>query len=367
MASVPEKQFITEFNTSIRRIRELVQERQESGNRLIGTITESIAAIDGKVRELKGISDAVAEKFTQLRGELERCKTLSARQQQDILECNHALEQLAATKQQIQRELEELKRSSQERIQTLQQQIDAQETRIQELTAQVTPLQKQIEQITLERDELRRQSEEKDRQIEGIAEKDRQIQKLTNELQTVKAQVDEQLIAIQLKDNEIEELKAQNAPNIERIKELGRSLADLTLAEEVKTRELAMLGAENDDLVSRIIEATKVINESMTILDQLRSSKREGDTRELLTKFKDTTDMIQAISNSLQGFRSGGKRYKGYKKTRKTRKVKKFRGGFTYGTSSSFRKKTKRSSKTSSSTSLFNKLKKKNKKSYRKF
>ena len=81
MASAPEKPFITEFNASVNKIRQLVQERQESGNQLIGLITENIAAIDAKVNELKSISDSIATKFRQLRDELESCKALSSKQQ----------------------------------------------------------------------------------------------------------------------------------------------------------------------------------------------------------------------------------------------------------------------------------------------
>ena len=102
----------------------------------------------------------------------------------------------------------------------------------------------------------------------------------------------------------------------------------------------------------------------MNLLDSLRTSKRTEDTAQLLRRFQTTTEMIQAISNSLQGLQSsrgGSKKHKKHRKTRKTRKNKKnkhFKGGFTYGTSSSFRKKSNKSS----SSSLFNK----NKKSYRK-
>ena len=183
---------------------------------------------------------------------------------------------------------------------------------------------------------------------------------MTSELQAIKAHVEEMVLAIELKDREIQDLKTQNTTNTARIQELERSLADITTEQERKTQELATIQAENDDLVSRIIEATKIINESMNLLDQLRSSKRTEDTRELLQKFQTTTSMIQAISNSLQGLQNssgGGKIYKKNKKTRKTRKTKKYRGGFTYGTSYSFRKKNKKSA--SSSSYLFNKHKKK--------
>ena len=169
----------------------------------------------------------------------------------------------------------------------------------------------------------------------------------------------------------MESLSSPMAPNIvpgtptmlEGLKAGTMTIADITREEERKSQELTTLKAENEDLVSRIIEATKIINDSMNLLDQLRTSKRGEDTKQLLLKFQDTTAMIQAISNSLQGLQNsygGGKRYKRYKKYRKTRKLKKnktkkLRGGFTYRTPSSFRRKSKRTNKTSSS--LFNRHK----------
>jgi chromosome segregation ATPase len=348
MSNVQEKPFLTEFNTSIRRISELVQERQENGNRLIGVITENINAIDEKVNQLKSISESIADKFRQLRDELESSKALSIKQQRDIQECNDSYQQLTELKIKTQEELDELKRTSQEKIQGLQQEIDEKERRIQELTGQMAPLQQQIEELTRERDELKRQGEEKDIQIAGIAEKDRQIQQLTLELEGVGARIIELTAAVEAKDKQIEDLTTQNTSNTTRIQELERNLADITREEQRKTQELATIQAENDDLVSRIIEATRVINESMNLLDQLRGSKRNEDTQQLLKRFKTTSEMIQTISNALQGLNNshgGGKIYKRKRKTRKIRKFKKFRGGFTYGTSSSFRNKRKKTNR----------------------
>lgn len=366
MANVPEKPFITEFNDSIGKIRKLVQERQENSNQLVGLITENIATIDGKVNELKAISDNVSAKFNQLRNELESCKALSSKQQRDIDECNSAYEQVSALKVKIQEELETLKQTTQERTQNLQQEIDEKERRIQDLTNQMGPLQQQLEQITLERDELKRQAEEKDIQIAGIAEKEKQIQDLTAQIQTIQTRIEEMTQAIDAKDAQIQELTSQNSANNTRIQELEKNLADVSSQEQRKAQELVTLQAENEDLVSRIIEATKVINDSMNLLDQLRSSKRAEDTKQLLQKFQTTTDMIQAISNSLQGIQSGGKKNRKYKKTKKNRKYKKQRGGFTYGTSSSFRRKSSKTTKSSRSSSLFNKNKNTHKKMYKK-
>ena len=89
--------------------------------------------------------------------------------------------------------------------------------------------------------------------------------------------------------------------------------------------------------------ATRVINKSMDLLDQMRTTQREDEKARLLAQFKSTSDTIQRICGSLQGIErssGGGKRYKRYKKTKKTKR--KYKGGYTYSTTSS-RKKSKNS------------------------
>ena len=46
-----ENPFLTEFNTSLTRIQELVRERQANNNQLLTLITDNITAIDEKVAE----------------------------------------------------------------------------------------------------------------------------------------------------------------------------------------------------------------------------------------------------------------------------------------------------------------------------
>jgi chromosome segregation ATPase len=361
-----EKIFLTEFTTSLSRIEQLVQERQSNNNQLMTLITDNITAIDAKVAELKGVSETVARQFQQFRGDLQACKDQSARQQEQIAECERALEQCANTKLAIQQELAALKQSSKTELDAKQNQIDQHEGTIRDLTAQIEPLRQQIEQLTREKAELQTritelttQNEEKDRIILEITEKDRQILELTNEVQAKTAQIVEITRLIDEKDTQIQELTAQADVKDTRILDLEINLAEVSAERDQKEQELVALRAENADFVARIIAATKVINDAMNLLDQMRLAKRDVDKTELARRFKSTTDQIQLISNSLQGIQGGGKKYK---KTRKTKKIKKFRGGFTYGTSSSFRKN---KNKSSTSSSLFNKHKKHTKKIYK--
>ena len=363
-----ENPFLTEFNTSLTRIQRLVQERQANNNQLMTLITDNITAIDAKVDQLKGVSESVANQFQQFKGELQECRDLSARQQQQIADCERALEQCETTKLAIQQELEALKKSSKAELDAKQQLIDQHEATIRDLTAQIEPLRNQIEVLNQEKTtlqtqitELTKQNEEKDRIIAGIAEKDRQIQELTAEVQTKTSQIEEMKRLIDDKDRQIQGLIAENEGKDRRIEELKRNLAEVSAERDRKQQELVALRAENADFVERIKAATKVINDAMDLLDQMRSAKREEDKAELLRRFQSTSATIERISNSLQGIRGGGKRHKKNKKTKKTKRTKKnkkFRGGFTYGTSSSFRKK----NKSSSSSSLFNKYKKTHKK-----
>jgi chromosome segregation ATPase len=351
----------------------LVQERQANNNQLLTLITDNITAIDAKVLELKGVSETIARQFQQIKSDLQASKELSARQQQQIADCERELQEFAATKLAIQQELAELKQSSKAESDAKQNLIDQHEATIRDLTAQIEPLRQQIEELNQEKAvleariaELTTQNEEKDKTILEITEKDRQILELTTEVQAKTAQIVEITRLIDEKDAQIQGLTGQSQEKDNRILVLEINLDEVTAERDKKEEELLALRAENEDFVARIISATKVINDAMNLLDQMRSSKRDVDKAELAKRFQSTTAQIQLISNSLQGIQGGGKKYKKNKKTRKTRKtkkIKKFRGGFTYGTSSSFRKnKNKSSSSASSSSSLFNKHKNTHKK-----
>lgn len=352
-----EKPFLTEFNTSLARIQQLVQERQANNNQLLTSISDNITAIDAKVGQLKEVSEAAVNRFQQFRDELQRCQDTTARQQQEIEQCERALEQCATTKLAIQQELDELKQSSKAELETKQNLIDQQEIVIRDLTEQIDPLKHQIEVLNREKaaleariTELTIQNEEKDRIILQIEEKDRQIQTLTANVQEKTARIEELTQSVEEKERQIQGLTAQHEEKDRRIQELERNLAEVSAERDRKEEELVALRAENADFVERIKAATRVINESMDLLDQMRSVKREEDKAELMRRFQSTSATIERISNSLQAIRGGGKRYKKSKKSRKSRKsrkIKKFRGGFTYGTSSSFRRKSNRSSSSS--------------------
>lgn len=352
-----EKPFLTEFNTSITRIQQLVRDRQANNNQLLTTISDNINAIDAKVEQLKEISESVVNRFQQFRDELQRCQDTSARQQQQIAECERALEECATTKLAIQQELEQLKQGSKAELDAKQQLIDKHEATIRDLTEQIEPLKHQIEVLNQEKTalearitELTRQNEEKDKIILQIEEKDRQIQTLTASVQEKTARIEEITQLVDEKERQIQGLIAENEGKDRRIQELQRELTEVSAERERKEEELVALRAENADFVERIKTATRIINESMDLLDQMRSAKREEDKAALLRKFQSTSATIERISNSLQAIRGGGKRYnknKKSRKTRKTRKIKKFRGGFTYGTSSSFRRKSNKSSSSS--------------------
>ena len=345
-----EKEFITQFNASIGRIQQLVQDRQSNNNQLIALITQNISTIDNQVAALQGVSDSVANKFQQLRRELQQCKELSADQQRKINDCERALEQCSMTKLKIQQELDALKQSSKAELDAKQQQIDQYEQNIRELTTQIEPLKQQIQELTRQKTELEARiadlttkNEEKDRIISGIAAKDKQIQDLTTELQTKVRQIEELTAAIEKREVQIRELTEQNDTKQTRIQELERNLGEINTEKDRKEQELVALRAENQDFIDRIMAATRVINKSMDLLDQMRTTQREDEKARLLAQFKSTSDTIQRISGSLQGIErssGGGKRYKRYKKTKKTKR--KYKGGYTYSTTSS-RKKSKNS------------------------
>jgi len=380
---------LNDFDVSIGRIRQLVQERETNSNSLMKTISDNISAIDGKINELRGVSDTVAETYNRIKRELEACNKTTIDQARRITELTRELDRINAEKQAIEEELNEINRSSlafekqnNERIQKLREEIESRQATIdlneqfmQQMTNEIQPLKEAKARLEAELSKLNQLNEKKDAEIRGIiGERDNHIDELTREVQARIAQIQgmekniegmQQHIEgmnrdIEVKDAQIAELTTRNSDNATRIQELERNLAEITALQQRKDQELAELKAENADLINRIMGATRAITEAMATLDDLRTSRRSENTSQLLEQFQRTTGLIQDISTSLQGLR-GGKRFKKQKtrkirktrKTRKSKKMKKMKGGFIYGTSSSSKRKSpkKRSSSSSSSSS----------------
>ena len=358
---------LNDFDVSIGKIQQLVRERETNGNTLMKTISDNISAIDEKINELKGISDKAAETYNNIKRELEECKARSSEQERIIYQTTQEVDKITAQKLIIEEELNRYTEESRTKITDLQQQIDYNEENMRQLKSELEPLKDEKTRLEAQINELTQQNIDKDTQIQDIDEKKRQIAELTRDIQEKNAQILKMEEYINEKDAQINELTSHDSANTAKIQELERNLAEISTLQATKTQELDELKAENADLINRIMGATRAISEAMDTLEQLRTSKRSENTAQLLQKFQDTTALIQGISNSLQGLR-GGKRYKKQKsrKNIKTRKNKKMRGGFTYGTSSSFRRKSKNSSKSSRSSSLFNKNKNTHRKIYKK-
>ena len=317
MASVPQRNYITDFESSLSRIDELVKNRQENSNKLIQFIISNIDDINNQIKSLESLSGNIAGQFSQLKVNLQNCEEVRSDQQRLIDECHRDLDALSKEKTIIENELKELRNKSQDELLAKQSQIDSLEGEIRNLESLIDPLKKQVSDLSQEIGELKMQNEDKEKRIAEIAEKDKLLQDLNNELQAAQARIQEITGDVDKKNAEVENLSSQHSNSNEKVKQLEEQLAEINKQEEGKNQQLASLQNENDDLISRIKAATVVINNAMQLLDELRTTKREEEKAELLKRFKSTSSTIEQISNSLQGIQRGGKKYKKYKTQKK--------------------------------------------------
>ena len=96
--------------------------------------------------------------------------------------------------------------------------------------------------------------------------------------------------------------------------------------------KLVNLQKHNEDLIQRIVTATEIINNAVNTIDELKDSKREENLEMLRQKFDETTNMIQGISNALQGTLDKQGNLQGGKRKKVTRKLRRKgqKGGFLY-------------------------------------
>ena len=239
MASVPQRNYITDFESSLSRIDELVKNRQENSNKLIQFIISNIDDINNQIKSLESLSGNIAGQFSQLKVNLQNCEEVRSDQQRLIDECHRDLDALSQEKTIIENELKELRNKSQDELLAKQSQIDSLEGEIRNLESLIDPLKKQVSDLSQEIGELKMQNEDKEKRIAEIAEKDKLLQDLNNELQAAQARIQEITGDVDKKNAEVESLSSQHSNSNEKVKQLEEQLAEINKQEEGKNQQLA--------------------------------------------------------------------------------------------------------------------------------
>uniref|UniRef100_A0A6C0EPN3 Uncharacterized protein n=1 Tax=viral metagenome TaxID=1070528 RepID=A0A6C0EPN3_9ZZZZ len=210
------------------------------------------------------------------------------------------------------------------KLQSLQQEIDANKAGISNNAKQVDDLQKQVDDLNLEKQKLMEQlktsTESSNQKIQEIQDKinadEAKIRDLTTQNETLNTQLKKQdennntIKQLQQKiedqDQQIQKLQGDHASSVnqtnDQIKALTQSEAELKQKIEQLNQQIEQLQNENKDLQQRIIAATQAINVAVGNLQNISDDAKNNENTENVSKlFAQVEASIEDISRSIQG------------------------------------------------------------------
>jgi DNA repair exonuclease SbcCD ATPase subunit len=296
--------FLINFENSLNKLDKLkdniadrFRNQDNFSNEILSQLTEinnKVKDLSKKINELKENIDVLQKQINQIDGVIEGLN-------QDKAILNRQMEQLKNDKSGLLSDNEEIKKKQI----ALQQEINECEERIATLTSENTTTQSEIDSLKSANESLTQQySTDRDVQKQEFAEKMSEQQELhmrqlsdnqeafNEEIKILVSRVDE----CQLKINDLETEKAN------REAEMSSINSQMTSKEsEINgyTNRIIELERTNQDLMSRIVSATDVIERSIEALDNLTREipniKTQTDIRNLFSQINESIDGINVL------------------------------------------------------------------------
>jgi len=296
--------FLTKFENSLNKLDKLkdnIADRFRNQDNFSNEIISQLTEINNKVKELSKKINELKESIDVLQNQINQIDGVIEGLNQDKAILNRQMEQLKNDKSGLLSDNEEIKRKQNE----LQQEINEYEERIATLTSENTTTQSEIDSLKSANESLTQQySTDRDVQKQEFAEKMREQQELhmrqlsenqetfNEEIKILVSRVDE----CQLKINDLETEKAN------REAEMSSINSQMTSKEsEINgyTNRIIELERTNQDLMSRIVSATDVIERSIEALDNLTREipniKTQTDIRNLFSQINESIDGINVL------------------------------------------------------------------------
>lgn len=380
-SSVDKNRFFNEFEEQLRRLTEISNSRPN--NDFTRQLGENLVRINQQLRGINNLSKGVKDKFANLNRQIQDYVSQVEQQKRIIDDLNNKNSILEREKQKCLTALQQLKlefdrlneenKGIKQQLADLNQQLQDCNRDLAGANQEIQRLRQEIQRLEQE-NQLHKENDELIKLRQEIQEKTKEIQSLKEQRDALLKDQEELHKALVFCEEDREKLKANREENL-------RHIDALTKKQQELEKQISILGNENNLLVDKIKNATKIIFDAVNKIQETSGSNPE-DQEIINTHIREIETLLGNISSSLQnGGVKGGKKYKKHKKN-KAIKSKVFRGGFTYGTSSSFKKnnrssknrskssRSSRSSKTyrisNSASFLFNRHKKTHKKPYKK-
>jgi chromosome segregation ATPase len=296
-------QHLQEFTNSMAKLEDInrlvqtsVSQKQAFSNNLVGKLKD----INGKIQVLAGQINQLKATLDGLQGKVTTNGSAINEKNTQIGQLNQTIIQLNAEKQQMSEQLHAIQEQTITEKAALQQKIDVDEAKIRTLMESQTALQTQANALTdelankgdvqaLHSREIQQETQKFQEQLEAQSQVNIQkMNELTNEITVRDNKLNDLQQQLQEKTNEV----TAHAQNINTIQ--GQTASQI----EALNQQIVDLRTENEDLIQRIIAATRAINMATASLETLSNSS--PNPQEIEQLFGMIEQSIKDISNSLQ-------------------------------------------------------------------
>lgn len=301
------QQFLQDFENSMNKlngmnekIQNSLKQKKDFSDKLLAKLRD----VNERIKGLAGQINKLKEDVATLQGQVSNNSSSITGKDAQILELTQKLNALEAEKQQISQQYTEFQRQVNDEKNALQQTINADEEKIRQLTDENTNIKNQADALTSElsgkgdlqaqhAEQLKAQTEDFQRQL---AAQQQANQTKIDELMSKIKECDDKMLELQTQLQQKTDEAAAHVQSINDAQNQGQTqVAQLTQQiEELKT--------ENNDLIQRIIGATKAIQQATSDLETLVNyvpNQQTDDEMEQL--FSEIQLSIQNISSAIQG------------------------------------------------------------------
>jgi myosin heavy subunit len=297
-----EKRYFQNFNESMGRLKNIsdkVQIRIDAKKKFSAELINNLQSVNTQILSLEEKINAFKNSLNELTGRANANSNEINNKNREMDMLKQQLNNLKSDKALAEKNLIDLQQKCQVDTNNLQQKINSSEAAIRALTDENSILKQKSDALAQDlssKGELPRQHAE---QLDRLTQDTRQ--QLANKEQENKQKIDQIIVDIQKRDQQIQQLQKQLQ---DKNNELAMSVQNITNTKtniESLQAQINILTAENRDLIGRIIGATLEINKAVENLERLTNAVQDDQTSVSVNDlFKQITNSIEKISNSLQ-------------------------------------------------------------------
>ena len=283
--------FLTNFDESLKNLQGLVENRAQTSGEYNDMVLSKIKTIDEKLVMLRDKAKEVAELVKKLKGYL-RDKGGDLKQNRlQIKQLTDDLGRMEREKAELQQEIQNLTSKSGADVQQIQQQLDQARAEIERLNKQIEDREKEVlNQQQMQGEELNAKNQEQ------LQQHSQEIAALNQQIEALKGQ-------IQQKENEMQQLMENTRKATDQHLE---EIEGLKMGSQDVNGKINELTQQNNDLVQKIIDATKIINEALRQMAALKEKNRNQNSNVIDSKITETNQLIQEIYDILNGSSGDG-------------------------------------------------------------